>query len=66
MPRAMAAHKGRLLVGVGASLRLYDLGKKRLLRKCEYRSLPSEVATLHVSGARIYVGDAQESFHFMK
>lgn len=66
VPRAMAAFRGRLLVGVGTTLRLYDLGKKRLLRKCEYRGLPSEAATLAVNGARIYVGDAQESFLFMK
>ncbi|MEQ2209354.1 Splicing factor 3B subunit 3 [Xenoophorus captivus] len=28
-------HKGRILVGVGKLLRIYDLGKKKLLRKCE-------------------------------
>lgn len=66
VPRAMVAFKGRLLVGVGGALRLYDLGKKRLLRKCEYRGLPTEVASLHVSGSRVFVGDAQESFLFLK
>lgn len=66
VPRALVAYRGRLLAGIGSALRLYDLGKKRLLRKCEYRGLPSEVATLHTQGARIYVGDAQDSFLFMK
>lgn len=34
---ALAAFKGRLLVGMETTLRLYDLGKKKLLRKCEHR-----------------------------
>ena len=135
VPGAMAAFKGRLLVGVDASLRLYDMGacaageggaggfgghwqragrapvpgnrplpceckaprcvccaahcaapcltcpppppplllpltgaagKKRLLRKCEYRRLPSRVATLTVAGSRVYAGDGQESVSFLK
>lgn len=66
IPRAMAAYKDRLLVGAGSTLKLYDLGKKKLLRKCEYRGLPCEIATLHTQGPRIYVGDAQDSFFFMK
>ena len=37
IPGALAAFKGRLLVGVGPIVRLYDLGKKKLLRKSEYR-----------------------------
>jgi splicing factor 3B subunit 3 len=35
VPCAMATFHNRLLVGVGKFLRLYDLGKKKLLRKCE-------------------------------
>ena len=34
---ALAAFRGRLLVGLETTLRLYDLGKKKLLRKCEHR-----------------------------
>ena len=34
-PAAVCPYHGRLLVGVGRMLRLYDLGKKKLLRKCE-------------------------------
>lgn len=37
IPGALAAFKGRLLVGVGPIVRLYDMGKKKLLRKSEYR-----------------------------
>lgn len=32
---AMAPFEGRLLVGVGKCLRVYDIGKKKLLKKCE-------------------------------
>lgn len=35
MPLAIAPFQGRALVGVGKLLRIYDLGKKKLLRKCE-------------------------------
>lgn len=35
VPTALCAYNGRLLAGVGRLLRLYDLGKKKLLRKCE-------------------------------
>ena len=35
IPYAMCSFQGRVLVGVGKLLRLYDLGKKKLLRKCE-------------------------------
>lgn len=37
IPGALAAFKGRLLAGVGPIVRLYDLGRKKLLRKSEYR-----------------------------
>lgn len=35
VPMALCPHNGKLLAGVGRMLRLYDLGKKKLLRKCE-------------------------------
>lgn len=59
IPGALAAFKGRLLAGVGPVLRLYELGKKKLLRKCEYKQLPQHVAQLHTLGSRIFVGDVQ-------
>ena len=37
VPGALTAFKGRLLAGVGSVLRIYELGKKKLLRKCEYK-----------------------------
>lgn len=40
---------GRLLAGVGRTLRLYELGKKKLLRKGEARGFPSLIASIHVA-----------------
>lgn len=34
-PTALCSFQGRLLVGMGKTLRIYDLGKRKLLRKCE-------------------------------
>ncbi len=35
VPNALCPFQGKVLVGVGKLLRLYDLGKKKLLRKSE-------------------------------
>lgn len=38
-PSAIVPFQGRVLIGVGKCLRVYDLGKKKLLRKCENKVL---------------------------
>ncbi|CAI5998115.1 unnamed protein product, partial [Closterium sp. NIES-64] len=60
VPTALCAFHGRLLVGVGNVLRIYDLGKKKLLRKCENKQFPHAIVSIHACGDRIYVGDVQE------
>jgi splicing factor 3B subunit 3 len=35
VPMALTAFQGQLAAGVGKALRLYEMGKKQLLRKCE-------------------------------
>jgi len=66
VPTAIAAFGGRVLVGVGKILRLYDVGKKKMLRKAELRGIPNLVQSIHViSPTRIVVGDLAESFHFV-
>lgn len=37
VPGAMAPFKGKLLVGVDNTVRVYECGKRKLLRKSEYR-----------------------------
>lgn len=49
VPLAIAPFQGRAMVGVGKLLRIYDLGKKKLLRKCENKVRRGAVYTnVHV------------------
>ncbi|XP_020576179.1 LOW QUALITY PROTEIN: splicing factor 3B subunit 3-like [Phalaenopsis equestris] len=66
VPLALCQFQGRLLAGIGSVLRLYDLGKRRLLRKCENKLFPNTINSIHTYRDRIYVGDLQESFHYCK
>ena len=61
IPTALRPFHGRLLAGVGKALRIYEMGKKKLLRKCENRHFPSAIVSLQTQGLRIIVGDMQDS-----
>mmetsp|Transcript_17228 Transcript_17228/g.41993 ORF Transcript_17228/g.41993 Transcript_17228/m.41993 type:complete len:1288 (+) Transcript_17228:257-4120(+) len=63
---ALAHFQGRLLVGIGKTLRLYEMGKRQLLRKCELRGLPTFVKTLQTAGDRAYFGDMMRSMHMIR
>lgn len=65
-PGAVAAFNGKLLAGVGRMLRLYDIGKRKLLRKCENRHIPNMIADIKTTGQRIFVADVQESVFCVK
>ncbi|RKP05741.1 CPSF A subunit region-domain-containing protein, partial [Thamnocephalis sphaerospora] len=65
IPQAMHPFHGRLLVGVGSTLRVYDLGKRKLLRKAEAKGFPTSIVALHTQGNRVIVGDMQESVHYV-
>eukprot|EP00948_MAST-09A_sp_MAST-9A-sp1_P002971 g2971.t1 len=71
VPLSMCEFQGRLLVGVGRTLVLYEMGKKRLLRKCETRGFANYIRTLlpaenagnsHLGTGMVFLGDARESF----
>ena len=64
IPLALRAFQGRLLAGVGPYVRIYELGIKKLLRKCQSAPFPSTIIALDVQGLRVYVGDMQESVHY--
>lgn len=66
IPRVMRQFQDRLVVGIGRILRIYDLGKKKLLRKCESKQVPHMISTITVHSNRLFVGDVQESITFMK
>lgn len=62
-PYALCDFQGRLLVGVGKILRLYEVGKKQLLRKTEARIAGFEITDIKAVGPRIFAQDIQESVH---
>eukprot|EP01094_Clydonella_sp_ATCC50884_P006453 TRINITY_DN1564_c0_g1_i10.p1 TRINITY_DN1564_c0_g1~~TRINITY_DN1564_c0_g1_i10.p1 ORF type:complete len:1192 (-),score=452.93 TRINITY_DN1564_c0_g1_i10:363-3938(-) len=66
VPGALCPFQGRILVGVGKLLRIYDLGKKKMLRKCENKSFPSMVRSILTQGDRIIVGCIAHSVLFAK
>lgn len=66
IPRVMHAFQDRLIVGIGKILRVYDLGKKKLLRKCDSKQVPHLIATISSDSNRLFVGDVQESFTCLK
>ena len=66
IPAAIATFQGRILVGVGRILRIYDMGKKKLLRKCENKKISTFITAIDSIGFRIIVHDIQDSFHFLK
>ncbi|KAI9849816.1 MAG: pre-mRNA-splicing factor rse1 [Sclerophora amabilis] len=64
-PLALLGFQGRLLVGIGVDLRIYDLGMKQLLRKAQSQVVPNLVVGLSTQGSRIIVSDVQESVSFV-
>jgi splicing factor 3B subunit 3 len=63
---ALSHFHGRLLVGIGKSLRLYEMGKRQLLRKCELRGLPTFVKTIQTVGDRAFIGDMMQSIQIVR
>ena len=66
VPHAICPFQGRVVIGVGRLLRIYDLGKKKMLRKCENKNINNMIVTINAMGSRIYVGDVQESIYFVR
>eukprot|EP00064_Thunnus_orientalis_P001799 superscaffoldBa00000123_g1802 len=66
VPLAIAPFQGRAMVGVGKLLRIYDMGKKKLLRKCENKHVPNLVTGIHTIGQRVIVSDVQESLFWVR
>lgn len=66
LPMAFGVIGNRLVAGIGNILRIYDLGKKKLLRKCENKSFQSNVNRILVDGSRIFASDQADSIHVLK
>ncbi|KAI9314019.1 CPSF A subunit region-domain-containing protein [Zopfochytrium polystomum] len=64
IPTALCNFQGRLLVGMGNVLRIYDRGRQRLLRKMEAKGFPNIIMSIHTQGNRIIVTDVMDSVHY--
>ncbi len=56
----------KILAGIGKSLRLYEIGKKKLLTKAEIKNLPSNVNQIKTIGKKIFVTSVSDSYHLFK
>jgi len=66
IPTALCPFQGRILVAIGNSLRIYEMGKKKLLKKCENKSFSNLLTSIATQGDRFYVSDVQEGIQFVK
>lgn len=64
-PLALLGFQGRLVAGIGSILRIYDLGMKQLLRKCQAQVVPQTIVGLQTQGSRIVVSDVRESVTYV-
>lgn len=64
-PMALIQFQGRLLAGIGKTLRAYDLGLRQLLRKAQAEVAPQLIVSLQTQGSRIVVGDVQQSVTYV-
>jgi splicing factor 3B subunit 3 len=63
-PQALLPFQGKLLAGIGKTLRLYDLGLRQMLRKAQGEVAAQQIVTLSTQGNRIIVGDAQQGITY--
>jgi splicing factor 3B subunit 3 len=67
IPNAFNEFRGRLICGIGHILRIYELGKLKLLRKQENKNFNSPISAIQVEeSGRIFASDVQESVHVLK
>jgi len=66
VPLHMFPFEGRLLASIGNKIRILELGKRKLLKKCEYKNIPEGIMWMHVKQDRIYAADLREGFHVLK
>ncbi|KAH7108281.1 CPSF A subunit region-domain-containing protein [Auriculariales sp. MPI-PUGE-AT-0066] len=64
VPLSLLAFQGKLVAGIGPSLRIYEMGKRKLLRKAETKLLTTAITSLSTQGSRIIAGDAQQSIFY--
>ena len=67
LPLALAPFNRRLLAGVGRAVRVYELGKRKLLKKSETKQLHSTVCHIqHIPNTeRLVVGQLTDGFTYL-
>ena len=53
-------------MGAGKNLRVYEMGKKRLLKKAELKHLNSFITSIHVKDDRIFLTECADSIHLLR
>jgi splicing factor 3B subunit 3 len=66
VPYAICGLQGKVLISVGKCLRVYEMGKKKLLKKCENKNFPQTIVNIQTMGSRIYASDISESVFFIR
>jgi splicing factor 3B subunit 3 len=65
-PTAMTSFKGKVVVGVGRNLCLYDCGMRSMLRKAQASScVPTRITDLKTQGSRLIVSDSVQSVTYV-
>lgn len=64
-PSALIPFQGKLLAGVGKTLRIYDLGMRQMLRKSQADVAAHHIVSLNAQGSRIVVGDVQQGITYV-
>mmetsp|Transcript_40246 Transcript_40246/g.35780 ORF Transcript_40246/g.35780 Transcript_40246/m.35780 type:complete len:106 (+) Transcript_40246:1103-1420(+) len=57
---------GKFLAGVGTTLKLFAVGKKKCLKKSEQKFFHAGINNIQIFGDRIYCTDLADSFHVLK
>lgn len=66
IPFTMTQYNKKLLCGIGSTLRLYDLGQKKLLRQIELKLNKSSIVDLHTMNERIFISTQSDSVQFVQ
>jgi len=66
VPLAICPYYGKVLIGVGKYLRIYELGKKKLLKKSENKvTFNNLISIVKVDGERIFASDINETMNVL-
>ncbi|OAL04964.1 hypothetical protein IQ06DRAFT_302084 [Phaeosphaeriaceae sp. SRC1lsM3a] len=65
-PTALLGFKGKLIVGMGRNLCLYDCGMRSMLRKAQASNcVPTRITDVKTQGSRLVVSDAVQSVTYV-